>query len=203
MNCHGNVSLVGSSNRRGWLDLPACQMCHNNSQRYTNAFSSPGHWRTTTDTTFATNPNRPIQGTQLYRYSAGHGSVYCSACHGSPHAEFPTLQANDNVYSTGLQGHTGKIAECSVCHTSVPTTANGGPHKMHNIGQNWVNSHHDYVEQVGVQACAYCHGSNFRGSFLSKTSMARTFNADDYGTKTYNAGDMVTCYDCHNGPNGG
>jgi len=203
MDCHGNVSLVGSANRRGWLDLPACQICHNNSQRYTNAFSSPGHWRTTTDTTFATNPNRPIQGTQLYRYSSGHGSVYCSACHGSPHAEFPTLQANDNVYSTALQGHTGKIAECSVCHTNVPTTANGGPHNMHNIGQNWVNSHHDYVERVGVQACAYCHGSNFRGSFLSKTSMARTFNADDYGTKTYNAGDMVTCYDCHDGPGGG
>jgi hypothetical protein len=96
-------------------------MRHNNSQRYTNAFSSPGHWRTTTDKTFATNPNRPIQGTQLYRYSSGHGSVYCSACHGSPHAEFPTLQANDNVYSTALQGHTGKIAECSVCHTNVPT----------------------------------------------------------------------------------
>jgi hypothetical protein len=74
---------------------------------------------------------------------------------------------------------------------------------MHNIGQNWVNSHHDYMERVGVQACAYCHGSNFRGSFLSKTSMARTFNADDYGTKTYNAGDMVTCYGCHNGPDGG
>jgi hypothetical protein len=87
--------------------------------------------------------------------------------------------------------------------TNVPTTANGGPHKMHNIGQSWVNGHGDRVEQVGTAACAYCHGSNFRGSFLSKTSMARSFQADDYGTKTYNAGDTVTCYDCHNGPNGG
>ena len=32
--------------------------------------------------------------------------------------------------------------------------------------------------------------------------MARTFNADYYGQKTYDAGDMETCYDCHNGPNG-
>jgi hypothetical protein len=200
--CHGNLTKVGASNRTGWLDEPACQMCHNTTQRYTSAFTSSGNWRTTTDQTFATNPNRPVTGKQLYRYSAGHGTVYCSACHGSPHAEYPTLQANDNLYSRQLQGHTGKIAECSVCHTNVPTTANGGPHNMHNIGQSWVNGHGDQVDQVGLAACAYCHGSNFRGSFLSKTSMARTFNADDYGTKTYNAGNMVTCYDCHNGPNG-
>ena len=203
MDCHGNVSLVGNPNRQGWLDLPACQMCHNNSNRYMTAFTSPGQWRTTSDTTFATNQNTPLPGKQLYRFSSGHGAVYCSACHGSPHAEYPTLQANDNVYSTALQGHTGKITECAVCHTNVPTTANGGPHNMHNIGQSWVSGHGDRVEQTGVQACAYCHGANFKGSFLSQTSMARTFNADDYGTKTYKAGDVVTCYDCHNGPNGG
>jgi len=79
---------------------------------------------------------------------------------------------------------------------------NGGPHNLHNIGQWWVNGHGDRVEQVGIDACAYCHGSIFRGSFLSKTSMARTFNAGNYDTKTYDAGDMVSCYDCHNGPNG-
>jgi len=202
-DCHGNLTKVGASTRTGWLDEPACQMCHNTSQRYTTTFTSNGNWRTTTDTTFATNPNRPVTGKQLYRYSSGHGNIYCSACHGSPHAEYPTLQANDNLYSQSLQGHTGKIAECSVCHTRVPTTANGGPHNMHNIGQSWVNGHEDLVERVGKQACAYCHGSNFRGSFLSRTSMARTLNAGEYGTKTYKAGDMVTCYDCHNGPNGG
>lgn len=202
-DCHGNLSKVGASTRTGWLDEPTCQMCHNNSQRYTTTFTSNGNYRTTTDATFATNPNKPVAGKQLYRYSAGHGSVYCAACHGSPHAEYPTLQANDNLYSQSLQGHTGKIAECSVCHTSVPTTANGGPHKMHNIGQSWVNGHGDRVEKTGVAACAYCHGSNYRGSFLSQTSMARSFKADDYGTKTYKSGDKVTCYDCHNGPNGG
>jgi hypothetical protein len=109
--------------------------------------------------------------------------VYCSACHGSPHAEYPTLQANDNLYSQQLQGHTGKIANCAVCHTNVPTTANGGPHNMHNIGRSWVNGHVEGVEQVGIDACAHCHGSNFGGSFLSKTSMARRFNADDYARR--------------------
>jgi hypothetical protein len=39
------------------------------------------------------------KATQLYRYKAGQGSVYCSACHGSPHAECPTLEANDHLYS--------------------------------------------------------------------------------------------------------
>jgi hypothetical protein len=203
MDCHGTPTQVGNPNRRGWLDVPACQMYHTNSTRYTTTYDAPNHSRQTTDKTFATNPNRPITGTQLYRYSSGHGSVYCSACHGSPHAEFPTLQPNDNVYSQALQGYTGKIAECSVCHINVPNTANGGPHNMHNVGQSWVGAHHDYVEKVGKTACAYCHGSDYRGSFLSKTSMARSFNTDDNGQKTYKAGDTVSCYDCHNGPNGG
>ena len=99
--------------------------------------------------TFATNPNKPITGTQLTATAQGTEQLYCSGCHGSPHAEFPTLQANDNVYSQDLQGHTGKIAECTVCHTSIPTTPNGGPHNMHTVGQAWVNGHHDYVEKVG------------------------------------------------------
>jgi hypothetical protein len=72
-------------------------MCHKTSQRYTTTFNFQRNWHTTTDTTFASNPNRRITGKQLYRYSAGHGNLYCSGCHGSPHAEFPTLQANDNV----------------------------------------------------------------------------------------------------------
>jgi hypothetical protein len=201
--CHGNLSTVGSTTRTGWLDVPSCQMCHNNSLRYKTTFTKQGTWRQTTDMTFATNPNVPVTGKNLYRYSAGHGTVYCSGCHGSPHSEFPTLQPNDNVYSVALQGHRGKIAECSVCHTNVPTTANGGPHNMHNVGQKWVSGHEDLVEQVGVAACAYCHGSNYRGSFLSKTSMARSLNAGEYGQKNYKAGDVVSCYDCHNGPNGG
>ena len=49
------------------------------------------------------------------------------------HAEYPTLQANDNLYSQQLQGHTGQIADCAVCHTDVSTAANGAPHNMHNI----------------------------------------------------------------------
>lgn len=202
-NCHGNVSQVGKSSRAPWFVEPACQMCHNNGQRFTSTFSAPGVWRRTSDTTFATNNNVPLPNTDLYRYSSGHGTVFCSGCHGSPHAEFPTLRANDNIYSTQLQGHKGKIAECVVCHTNLQVTQNGGPHGMHNIGQSWVSSHGDIVDSGGAQACAYCHGPSYRGLFLSQTSAPRTFNIDDGGTKTFPAGHQVSCYDCHNGPNGG
>jgi hypothetical protein len=203
-SCHGNVSYVGTASRQPWFIEPACQMCHNTSQRYTTTFDSTGQWRQTTDKTFATNDNVPITGANLYRYSTGHGSVFCSACHGSPHAEFPSLQANDNVYPTKLQGYAAKITECTVCHTNqLPVTGNGGPHGLHNVGQTWVNGHPDYVDSHGYQACAYCHGANYKGLALSQSKVARTFTVDDGGKKTFPAGHQFSCYDCHNGPNGG
>lgn len=202
-DCHGNLTKVGSATRQGWLDLPACQMCHNGSARYLTTFDANGNWRVTSDTTFATSLNKPLTGKNLYRYSSGHGNLYCSGCHGSQHAEYPTLQANDNVYSTNLQGHTGKIAECDVCHTTVPTTLNGGPHGMHNIDQTWVDQHHQYAEGGGSAQCAYCHGASYTGSALSATAASRTFTVEDGGSASFAAGHQVSCYDCHNGPGGG
>ncbi len=200
-DCHGNLTDVGSSARRGWLDLPNCQMCHNNGQRYGTTFQSPGVWRTTNDTRFATNPNTPLTNTALYRFSLGHGNVTCAACHGSPHAEYPTLKANDNVYSTLLQGHDGKLAECKVCHTGFTNITNGGPHGMHIVGQAWVSQHGD-IAGGNTTACAVCHGSDFKGSFLSATSMARSFTTE-WGPISYTSKQNVSCYDCHFGPNGG
>ncbi len=209
-NCHGNMSgsvagtsgtYLGQPTRVGWLTEPACQMCHQSSLRYTTTLDSTDHWRTATDLTFATNQNVPATGFQLYRFSKGHGTMYCSACHGSPHSEFPTNQPNDNVYSTSLQGYPGVIRECSTCHNSVPTTVNGGPHGLHTVGQSWVNSHHDYAEGR-LASCQYCHGADYRGTFLSQLKIAKTFNAGDFGTKTFPAGHMISCYDCHNGPGG-
>jgi hypothetical protein len=201
-DCHGNVSRVGVATRQGWLDLPNCQNCHTNGQRYLTTFTSSGQLRATTDSTFATNPNVPLTGKSLFRFSRGHGSVYCAGCHGSPHAEFPTLQPNDNVYSTNLQGHTGKIAECVVCHTNVPATTRGGPHGIHVIGQSWVSRHGDAAEGGGYQACAYCHGSTYRGTPLSAAAAPRTFTLDEGRTKSFAAGYKIGCYDCHNGPRG-
>ncbi len=200
-DCHGNLTKVGADTRQGWLDLPACQMCHTNSTRYTSTFDATGAWRTTTDLTFATTPDMPSPGTSLFRFSIGHGGLYCSGCHGSQHAEYPSLQANDNVYSANLQGHTGKIVECTVCHLSAPATLNSGPHGMHNIDQGWITQHRQYADKNSSQ-CAYCHGADFKGSALSAIPVARTFSAGDAGTKTFAAGHQMNCYDCHNGPNG-
>jgi len=107
------------------------------------------------------------------------------------------------VYPTALQGYAGRITECSVCHTSKLTSANGGPHGMHVVGQAWVNAHPNYVEGHGPQACAYCHGANYRGLALSQSKIARTYTVDDGGKKSFPAGHQFNCYDCHNGPNGG
>jgi len=199
-NCHGTLTYAGNPTRNPWLVEPSCQLCHQNSQRYSTAFDN-GQWRTVTDQTFATNPNVPVQGSDLYRYSTGHGTVFCSGCHGSPHAEFPTLQANDSVYPQKLQGYVAKITECSVCHTNVPTTPNGGPHGLHTIGQPWVSGHEDYAERH-LSECAYCHGSDYRGSALSVAKVSRTFHTEN-GNKTFPAGHQFNCYDCHNGPHGG
>ena len=199
VDCHGNLTAVGQPTRRGWLTLPACQMCHENGQRYKTAFASPGHWRVATDSTFATVNNVPSQGFDLYRFSKGHGNLYCSACHGSQHAEFPTSQVNDNLYSISMQGYQGQLRECTVCHNPVPISATDGPHKMHTVGQTWVEAHHDYSENHA--ACAYCHGSDLKGTTLSQLKTAKTFDAGDFGTKSFPAGHLVSCYDCHNGPN--
>lgn len=202
--CHGNLTLVGKATRTGWLDEPSCQMCHNSSLRYTSTFTSKGVWRQTQDQTFATLPDVPLPGKNLYRYSTGHGALFCSACHGSQHAELPSLQANDNVYATALQGYVAKITECSVCHSTVPVSPTGGPHGLHTIGQAWVNQggHQNYVNAYGYQSCSYCHGVKYNGSFLSQAKVSRTFTIEG-ASKKFAALHQFNCYDCHNGPNGG
>lgn len=200
-DCHGNLSKVGLINRDGWLDEPSCQMCHNSSTRYLTTFDQTGGWRQTTDLTFATNKDKPLPGKSLYRFSSMHGGVYCSGCHGSQHGEYPSLQANDNVYSMMLQGYMGKLTECTTCHTAVPTTNNQGPHTMHTIGQNWISGHPQYARNGKYTACAYCHGADYRGLFLSKIPVDRSFNVEG-GQKKFTAGHLMSCYDCHNGPNG-
>jgi hypothetical protein len=100
VTCHGSMNQVANVNRRPWIDLPRCDNCH--------------------AAQFAENPNT------RYRDSVGHGGLYCEACHGSPHAILPTIQANDNIQNIALQGHSGILKECWVCHGSLPTGT--GPH---------------------------------------------------------------------------
>jgi hypothetical protein len=104
-NCHGTMAQIASSidaGRRPWLDEPKCgnATCHGS--------------------TYAEQPNT------LYRQSRGHGGLFCSACHGSPHAILPTVQSNDNLQSVRLQGFAGPLSDCMVCHTTAPSSP--GPH---------------------------------------------------------------------------
>ena len=74
---------------------------------------------------------------------------------------------------------------------------------MHLVGQQWVNSHPDYVDANGNASCKTCHGTDYRGTVLSRALGDRSFNAGDFGTKTFKRGDSIGCYSCHNGPNPG
>jgi hypothetical protein len=201
-NCHGDMAQVDDINREGWLDMPNCQSCHQQGQRYTSVFDSNGNPRPILDDRFATNPDTPLPGKSLYRLSKGHGGLQCEACHGPTHAIYPSREPKDNQHIVALQGYKGELRECWVCHSNqVPLTSNGGPHGLHTIGQAWVNAHGDIVERNGSTSCAYCHGSDYRGTPLSEIKTTKTF-ATEWGNKTFTAGHQVSCYDCHNGPNG-
>ena len=99
VSCHGGMSTV-SNNPNPWLHEPRCDACHNSG---------------------AYNQDQP-----LYRFSKGHGDLYCEACHDSTHAIAPSREANDAIKFTQLQGKNGPIEECSVCHTVTP--GGGGVH---------------------------------------------------------------------------
>ena len=213
-SCHGNMSAVGSSSRVGWIMEPNCQGCHtgtatsNSGQiRFTSVFDTNGVMRVPANQTFATTPNTPPTpppslNLSLYRFSIGHGGLQCSACHGSTHAEFPSSHANDNVRNTALQGHAGVMIECTACHIASPSTVNGGPHGMHPVGSSWVSAHHDAVQGNPGQ-CQPCHGTDYRGTVLSRAQTTRSFTVSfDQGSTTVNLfrGAMVGCYTCHNGP---
>ena len=198
-SCHGSMSKVGSTARKGWFEEPNCQACHHDGKRELSAVTLSGALKTWSDKRFATNADTPAPGVSLYRFSTGHGSLQCEACHGSPHAIYPAHEA-DNLLAVGIQGHAGKLGECASCHTSVPRTVTGGPHGMHPVGQSWVSAHQDVAENNAAQ-CKVCHGNNYRGSALSEMFTTRTLSIE-HGKKTLTKDHQVSCYDCHNGPNG-
>jgi hypothetical protein len=107
-DCHGSVKNVAttiSQGRKPWLQEPSCgnTSCHGASHSEESG--------------------------KLYRQSKGHGGLYCSACHGSPHAIVPTRDgSNDNAQNIALQGYKGVLKSCEVCHTVVPTDP--GPHNF-------------------------------------------------------------------------
>jgi hypothetical protein len=90
------MAAVGSPTRRPWVDEPQCGTCHN----------VPGH--------------QYEEPGKLYKQSRGHNGVMCASCHGSPHAITPTVTPNDNIQALTIQGYTGTISNCVVCHKGTP-----------------------------------------------------------------------------------
>jgi hypothetical protein len=130
----------------------------------------------------------------LYRVSTGHGGLVCESCHGSTHAEWPTANpnANDNVPSNQLQGHSGYISECQVCHAPTDSSlplGNNGPHGMHAVSDlefsnpdfspddRWNLRHKSYKNDA--PGCESCHGPDLTGTVLSRTAEDRTVRCKD------------------------
>ena len=108
-DCHGSMEKVAASiheGRRPWIDEPKCGTCHK---------------------------QFPEESGKLYRNSKGHGGLFCTTCHGSPHAIVPSREENDNLQNFNLQGYAGTLSDCKVCHTTNPTGA--GPHGIYAKGE--------------------------------------------------------------------
>ncbi|MEN8176998.1 MAG: cytochrome C [Pseudomonadota bacterium] len=223
-DCHGGMLAVGNETREPWLDEPRCESCHTGDavnnlagdmDTVVNALDVDGNtdgirlrqaWYegdltatpiTETGSIFAEDDN------QLYRNSLGHGGVACEACHGSTHAIWPIANpdANDNEAAKQLQGYSGTIIECGVCHTSLPLTPDGGPHGMHNVNSSsWNLEHEDFYED-NPNACKACHGLNLEGTVLSRTATDRQLYRDDDGDKiSVPKGTPISCTLCHGYP---
>ena len=102
IDCHGGMAQV-ALNPNPWLNEPRCDTCHT--------------------------PTAAMQFNQdnaLYRFSKGHGGVYCEACHDSTHAIATSREPADAIKFVQLQGHNGTLDECTVCHLTTPSGS--GPH---------------------------------------------------------------------------
>ncbi len=233
IDCHGGMSAVGGVNnlqaggsidgtndgkpRRPWLDMPRCQSCHTGDAvshlAGAGLVSDPSGIRlmqayrtgdNSASPLLATNKRFAEEPNTLYRFSKGHGGVYCENCHGSTHAVWPNANAsaNDNVTALEIQGYPGKVTECTACHPqgSLPLTING-PHGLHNVNDGrWVDENHGGFYRGNKDNCKACHGTDLLGSPLAEVTTARSFRVEDRGTVTFAEGDVVRCDRCHSRP---
>ena len=92
--CHGTMAQMAAqitaNQKVPWMDEPKCVTCHNVRE---------------VDT-----------GTALYRSSTGHGGVYCTACHQSPHAMVPSREAGDNYQAIQYMNAAVSMGSCGACH---------------------------------------------------------------------------------------
>lgn len=221
----GNPLLTGGSidgsndgnPRRPWLDLPRCQACHTgDAVSYLSGanLAADPDWPFRLRQAYQTGdaaaspllaPNKRFaeETGSLYRFSRGHGNITCEGCHGSTHAIWPNADptANDNQAAVALQGFGGPLITCTACHASgsLPRTVNG-PHGLHTVNDAlWYDEGHGDFYGRDKNSCKACHGTDLRGTPLSKVPTARRLSTEE-GTVTYAKGDFVSCGDCHGRP---
>ncbi len=204
-DCHGSMLAVGSETRDPWLDEPRCESCHTG-DAVNNLTTDIRFWVAydgdvdTATPRVAVNKRFAENAGALYRNSLGHGDVACEACHGSTHAIWPTTKANDNKAAIDLQGHSGTITECGVCHTSLPLNLEG-PHGMHVVDNDAWDLGHENLYENNPNACRACHGLNLEGTVLSRAATDRVYTRnDDGGTISVAKGTPVSCTLCHGYP---
>jgi hypothetical protein len=126
-SCHGDLKQVAGSIESGrtpWVNEPQCITCHSGVAQV--------------DT-----------GTTLYRNSTGHGGVYCTSCHSSPHAMVPTSQQADNYQALQYMGKAVPIGDCAACHRNSKGDNNLGEYLEAHGGTN----------PERANACYICHTS--------------------------------------------
>jgi hypothetical protein len=143
--CHGDMANVASSINSGripWVTEPKCVTCHDNAEGV--------------ETNDA-----------LYRNSAGHGDLYCSACHGSPHAMYPSREAKDNYQPKQYMGNKIKtIGSCGICHENSRGEGVGGEFAEVHGGSNpeSKNACHVCHTAISTNTAAWPHGYTWENS---------------------------------------
>jgi hypothetical protein len=200
------VNLTSTlAQRRPWVDMPKCQSCHSGdvlSHLGANLIGMLAYDLNDPAATPLTAVNQRFaeNSGQIYRFSQTHGGMACESCHGSPHAEWPAkINTNDNITATQLQGHTGEIVECGVCHLQDLSPSLGGPHGLHNVNDpGWLAQHGVFMQQ-NRNSCKACHGLDLHGTVLSRAKADRTLSRSKIlgGVTTIAKGNPVDCYACH------
>jgi hypothetical protein len=117
-DCHGDLNqrIATGQMTQPWQQstLPTC---NTPSAGITSAFTchdavtypTPGTW------------NNGYLG--KFVNSRGHkGSILCSTCHGSPHAENPSTLAKDNAQFMAAQNDSRPLGKCTYCHPTKSST---------------------------------------------------------------------------------
>jgi hypothetical protein len=130
VTCHGSLFNMEVAYANGtkipWVNEPACVTCHN------------------------TGVAQVDTGAELYRNSKGHGGLYCTACHGSPHAMVPSDQSTDNIQAIQYQSKAKVIGSCAVCHRD----SRGGSEEEEEGLSEFLDIHNTSGHS---SACSVCH----------------------------------------------